>query len=88
MISMAFLAALLASAAPAPPPASGPSASAQPAIQGDTEKKVCRRVVITGSITARRICHTQQEWNAMAASDEDNVRRLQDRPGKGMDPTN
>jgi hypothetical protein len=93
MISMAFLAALLAGAAQPTPTtaaqsAAAPSAAAPTATNSDAEKKICRRVVVTGAITARRVCHTQQEWNAMAAAGEDNARRLQDRPNAGMSPGN
>jgi hypothetical protein len=69
---IAFIAGAVATE-PAPQPATQSAATA-----GVPEKKVCRRIVVTGSITPKRICHTQAEWNAQAKAEEDSVRQMQD----------
>jgi hypothetical protein len=80
MLNLLLVAALGAGAVLAEPPAQptaqpgqSESAAAKPA-----EKMVCRRIVVTGSITPKRTCHTQAEWNAQAQAGEDSARQMQD----------
>lgn len=80
MMHVALVAAFIAAAfgaEPASPPAGqsidNSSTAAQPA-----EKKVCRRILVTGSITPKRDCRTRTEWAAQAKADEESVRQMQD----------
>ena len=62
---------------PAPPmtalntPSAAPVATAKPAdpaVQSATatsfEKKICKRMPVTGSMNSKRVCSTQAEWDA------------------------
>lgn len=40
-----------------------------------SEKKICRRVVATGSVMARKTCHTKAEWDAMSARGQADAQR-------------
>jgi len=60
----------------APPAAGEEGNSEKPA----AEKKICRKAPRTGSIMARRVCHTQAEWDELAAkgqSDLDRARAME-----------
>lgn len=39
------------------------------------EKKICRRVVSTGSVMAKVTCHTKAEWDALAAKGQTDLER-------------
>jgi hypothetical protein len=39
------------------------------------EKKICRRVVPTGSVMAKTTCHTKAEWDAMSAKGRSDLDR-------------
>ncbi len=34
------------------------------------EKKICRSENVTGSMMAKRVCHTRSEWSAINAANE------------------
>ena len=79
MIHVALIAFIAGAVVAEPAPQStAQSTKADSVTESATEKKVCRRVVITGSITPKRTCHTQAEWNALAKANEDSVRQMQD----------
>ena len=46
--------------------------------QPPREKKICRQAVNTGSIMAKRVCHTKAEWDAMEAASRANLDRTRD----------
>lgn len=66
-----------------------PPATAQTAEKSNSvdpkEQKVCRREVVTGSIRAKSVCKTREEWRAIGEqNDRDNEafrNRPQSRPG-------
>lgn len=77
MIRILSLAALLA-VAPAVSYAAAPEKAS--ADKPDTEKKVCKREVATGSIMSRRVCHTKAEWDQLEAqgkADLDRTRAME-----------
>jgi hypothetical protein len=79
MIHVALIAVIAGAVFAEPAPQStAQSAKASSAAESATEKKVCRRIVVTGSITPKRTCQTQAEWNAQAKANEDSVRQMQD----------
>jgi hypothetical protein len=39
------------------------------------EKKICRRVIATGSVMAKVTCHTKAEWDAIAAKGQSDLER-------------
>lgn len=83
MMNLVLVAAFTAGAVLTEPPAQ-PATQPDPAAQKHAEKKICRRVIVTGSITPKRDCHTQAEWAELAKAGEDDVRKMQDnsrRPG-------
>jgi len=74
----AFL--LSAGAAQAQPVAAPAVAPAQPAAPAAKPKKICRSEVGTGSILPKRVCLSQQEWDARTqatAGDAEALRRGQ-----------
>ena len=81
--------ALLASAVPAQQTQSStPAATAgSGATDASTDKKICRRESVLGSIMPKRTCHTKSEWasidaaNSAAASDA--LSRRNGRTGTG-----
>lgn len=68
MAASLFLSATLA-AADTPSPAPAPTAE-QP-----KPKKICRSVVVTGSIMPNRVCRTKEEWAAINAQRIDETDR-------------
>ncbi len=78
MISLVFVAALLA-AAPAAAPAGTTTVApmkADKAKPGPNEV-VCRKEPVLGSRMKSRICMTQGEWDARQAQDRDDLNRAQ-----------
>ncbi len=57
-ISFAVLSAALVVAAPAAAQSADDRPSAKPA----AEKKICKKLTVTGSRMAERICLTREEW--------------------------
>lgn len=70
MIRLLSIAAMLA-AAPAAATAGEKPDGDKPA----AEKKICRKQQSTGSIMARRVCHTKAEWDALAAQGQADIDR-------------
>ena len=60
-------------AAAAPAPAAAQALAQNQADQPDQEKKICRRVVPTGSVMAKSVCHTKLEWMALKKQDSGEV---------------
>lgn len=48
-------------------------AGEQSAAQGDTSRRVCRSVTLSGSRLSRRVCRTQAEWDASRDRTQDGV---------------
>jgi hypothetical protein len=48
-------------------------ASEQTAAQGDTSRRVCRSITLSGSRLSRRVCRTQAEWDASRDRTQDGV---------------
>lgn len=44
------------------------------------EKKICRRIIPTGSIMARSVCHTKAEWADIAAREKQGAEGFKQRP--------
>ena len=56
-----------------------PTVSADGARPGKQEK-ICRFEDVTGSRMRKRICHTQEQWDARERAAEDLVRELDGKP--------
>jgi hypothetical protein len=87
VLSFVFAAGLLAAAgsasaqttpvAPATPTSpAAPAAAADPANNDDVVS--CRYEKTTGSLFARRVCHTQREWHQMNVDARDTIEKLGD----------
>ncbi len=63
---LTMITALAMQAAPAPAPASTVAAPVT-----DSEKKLCRSQVTTGSIMGHRVCHTRAQWAAIDRAEAD-----------------
>jgi hypothetical protein len=50
----------------------------------DPDKKTCRRVVETGSIAGKSICHTNAEWAQIDAGNAQQAGDILDRPVSHM----
>jgi hypothetical protein len=50
------------------------------------EKKVCRSVVPTGTIMAKRICLTKSEWTEFHSRNERHNDMFRDNKNKGLKP--
>lgn len=73
--------ALLAGSAMAQDAQQQPAAAAKPA-----EKKVCRNIVPTGTIMARRFCLTKTEWARLNDINEKSASIALNRRGGALDP--
>ena len=83
LISGAAAAALmLSAAASAREPSQGAAAPA--ASTPEKAKKVCRRIVPTGSIMAKKFCLTADEWKEFEARNADDVDTMFSRRTAGM----
>ena len=60
------------------------AAAAEEAAQGATDKKICRMIVPTGSIMAKRFCLTKAEWKDLNNQTEDSAGSALSRRGTGM----
>ena len=69
--------AALAEPATTTPPSSGPVA-AKP------EKKICRAAVGTGTIMARRVCHTRAEWAQIDGQGSASAQQQLDERDRGL----
>lgn len=70
-----FCIAVLLAAVAAPVAATAPDTD-----KPSEEKMICKREIATGSIMARRTCHTKAEWQALEAkgkADLDRVRAME-----------
>ena len=80
LTAVAFgIAAVAAQADPATPSAPTSTATVTPPVKA---KKICRSEASTGSIMARRTCHTQAEWDALSQTNRgtlDDMRDQQER---------
>lgn len=70
MMSIILSLALAAAAAEAPP-ADG-ATTTQPA-KPEKPKKICKSIKMTGSNLGRRICKTEEQWNAAEAANIDTI---------------
>lgn len=71
MLAMILSTLLAAQEAPAP--------TATPAPAPAAEKQVCRRETALGTRTAKRVCRTQAEWNALASNAQAGMDQLRTR---------
>ena len=65
------------------------SAGQEQAAQGaaapaQADRKICRMIVPTGSITAKRFCLTKAQWNEMNDLTEASAKAMLDHRGTGM----
>lgn len=44
----------------------------------DTNKKICKNVVATGSIMPTRVCHTKAQWDAITGKSSSDLDRTRD----------
>lgn len=72
----ALLIAVPLSAAERPP--------AKPANSTDSAKKICKMIVPTGTILAKRFCLTQAEWNEFNELNQESADRFLVKRGAGM----
>jgi len=66
-----ILSLALAAAAAETPPADG-ATTAQPA-KPEKPKKICRATKMTGSSIGRRVCKTQEQWDASQSANIDAI---------------
>ena len=45
------------------------------AVQADQERKVCQKVVATGTIMSKRVCKTVREWESERAASQRALQR-------------
>ena len=67
--------------------AAGPAFAGQDKKADDpanAEKRICRKVEVTGSIMGKRECRTAAEWKAQQESDAANVDQMRNHNGGGM----
>ena len=79
MMSLVFVAALLAGAPAATDP---PSAAAPPAVTAKGEKPkpndmVCKREEVLGSKLKQRVCMIQADWDARRQDGQDELKKAQ-----------
>lgn len=68
---MMTLALLMAPQTASPTPAPAPQA----ATAGE-ERKICRKVGVTGSrVSGKRVCHTAEEWRQMDLATQESLRQ-------------
>lgn len=56
--------------------APAPSAPAATVAAPVKEKKICRRLEVTGSIMAAHVCHSRDEWAAIDEANRQNVQNF------------
>ena len=87
MLSALALAFALQSTAVDPAAAVAPPMAAKPAkpAKGSPEEVICRYEEETGSMLAKRKCHTRADWDAMTAASQEAMSRYssQSRAGGG-----
>jgi hypothetical protein len=72
-VAIALLAAAQASQAPQP---------SQTVAAASTEKKVCRSLEKTGSLLRKKVCLTEQEWQAIDKQNRSNADQMADTPNR------
>ena len=72
--------ALLALSTPALAQQAAPAPAAPP-----KEKKICRSLDVTGSMMAKRTCHTREEWRQIDDANGEDARRTLDSRRLGTD---
>ena len=66
LASIALVAVFAAACATPAPSGDAPTEAAQ-------AKKTCKRTMVMGSNVPQSICHTEEEWAAIAKRDQENV---------------
>jgi len=69
---MTLILSLALAATAADTPATENASTTQPA-KPEKPKKICKSMTMTGSNVGRRICKTQDQWNAEDSANLDNV---------------
>lgn len=70
---------LAAALTPAPAVAAVPATTPAPAEAASTEpKKICKKLVPTGSILPVKSCRTQQQWDKLTGSGSETLRQVKD----------
>src|SRR5690242_10718921 len=94
---LASAALFIAGCAATPPAASTDPVAAKPAAaaaaspqmaKADEPKKVCRRMMETGSLQPKRVCSTPEEWAEFDRRNKDNSDRIDDQRRAGNTGTN
>lgn len=76
---LATLAVIAAATAPTSTPVTSPPVK---------EKPICEREAPTGSLIAKRVCHTKAEWNALHNAGQDEVDGIRNAPRQSFCPSN
>ena len=48
----------------------------------NSEKKVCRSMAVTGSMLRKKVCLTEQEWQAFDKQNRNNADQMTDTPNR------
>src|ERR1700744_79548 len=72
---------------PAVSPNAGQMATPAPTPDAEGDTVTCRYEKTTGSLFARRVCHTVREWKQMEQAAHDALNRLDDNSGRQVNPT-
>jgi hypothetical protein len=72
---------------PAVSPNAGNVTTPAPAPDAADDTITCRYEKTTGSLFARRVCHTVREWRQMEQSAHDMLNRLDDGSGRQVNPS-
>lgn len=64
------------------------TAAPAPVAKGEEPKKICRRVVPTGSIMSQKVCRTTDQWRALSEAGQDTLRQVRDRSSATMGQEN
>lgn len=77
-LNVLLAACAVAAVAPAAAIAAPVDAPASRDASDDGDRQICRRVIATGTVMPRRVCHTKAEWDALAAQGQSDARRAAD----------
>ena len=79
LVALAIFAAAQASQATPPSQTVQPS---QTMAAANSEKKVCRSMDVTGSMLRKKVCLTEQEWQAFDKRNRNNADQMTDAPNR------
>lgn len=77
----------LSPASPVVTPNAGEMTSPAPGTDASDDTITCRYEKETGTLFAKRVCHTVRQWKQMQQSAHDMMNRLDDQSGRQINPS-